>query len=1066
MSGASPSNLPTDLPERPTAPRTGAGMTGVGTDLGALPTERDTRAGAMTGAPTGGLGAGAMTGAPTSPPSPVSSEEATGRERREGEVSEVSPDARTGIDTRGAPPETAARAPAPKGKFKIGLYEVMEELGRGGMGAVYRAWHPMRRKFVALKVINPDIGAGGGEKLERLKSLFLREGGILMSLAHENVVQCYDANEAVHDGKPILYMALELLEGESLLERVSARGPLPPREAAEVARDLAKALQALHSHPQKIIHRDVKPANAFLTSGGGVKLLDFGLAAVADWKLTQVSMFAAGSRPYMAPEQFDGLRFCTARSDLYSLGVTIFHMVTGRVPFECDTDNAFLRAHKERSPPLMCEALPSLAARRAEDPLVDALQNVVTRLLAKRPDERYQSAAEVVAALETALGGGTILAPKVTRPETVRLRRRIAALALVLLAAAGISTGTLLFGMSGAERRTSEADALARRGEIARAEEILADVLKFNPEFAPAQSLKVRIDELKSERARLEEARTAARALAEEARAGNPAKWRDAALASRAVLERAREKGVLPAPELAALQAEAEEAEAAYAEASVEAARGEVERARSALDQGERGRAATILEGLSRAPLPPALAEARLALDRDLARAVSLAAEWAEAREALRTGAHDRARDLGARVRDALAEGGAALERRIGARAAEAEALLAAAGRGGALAALRAAVGSRDAAAARARLAAADAEGAAASDPKLVGEARALVRGDALARARRILGARGDPREAGAAAREALRALPLEVQPRMGALAAAFERERRGSEERAAPLARDRLREALRDPALAEAEAGWLLLERAEARAGLDPAREALVERLEDVTLGSDDEPIRRENPPHVVRLAPFTLDLRETTVAEYAAAVRAGRAGPSVCWPGGAPVPGTEACPVYGVHAQDAIAYAASIGRRLPTADEWEAAASVDPAAPHPRRRYPWGDSWSALVVPGASDAAPSPVPPAAGSNPHDVGLRGLTALAGGVTEWVTALDPRGKPIAMRAGGSYLETGDEGSAGVAFRCSMRARTGYHALPSDMQPDAMRAIGFRCARDVPAPDLADIAAAR
>src|SRR5207248_2249855 len=129
--------------------------------------------------------------------------------------------------------------------------------------------------------------------------------------------------------KPALYMALELLEGESLGARLT-RGPLELKESVRVAKCLAKALQAAHTTKQRILHRDLKPANVMLTSDGGVKLLDFGLAGVTDWRLQQISMFAAGSRPYMSPEQFDGLRFCTERSDLYSLGVTLFQCVAGK----------------------------------------------------------------------------------------------------------------------------------------------------------------------------------------------------------------------------------------------------------------------------------------------------------------------------------------------------------------------------------------------------------------------------------------------------------------------------------------------------------------------------------------------------------------------------------------------------------------------------------------------------------------------------------------------------------------------------------------------------------------
>src|SRR5947207_2031309 len=116
--------------------------------------------------------------------------------------------------------------------------------------------------------------------------------------------------------------------------------PRPPAEALPIARGIARALDALHSHEKKIVHRDVKPPNVIVTADGRVKLLDFGLAAIADWRMTKFSQFNSGSRPYMSPEQFEGLRHCTGRSDLYSFGVTLFEMLTGRLPFRCDSDVA------------------------------------------------------------------------------------------------------------------------------------------------------------------------------------------------------------------------------------------------------------------------------------------------------------------------------------------------------------------------------------------------------------------------------------------------------------------------------------------------------------------------------------------------------------------------------------------------------------------------------------------------------------------------------------------------------------------------------------------------------
>jgi len=965
-------------------------------------------------------------------------------------------DLSTARATDGGGPAAAPRpGEGPRGSTRIGLYEVMEELGRGGMGAVYRAWHPMRRKYVALKVIKPDIA--GGDKHDRLKELFLREGGILMSIAHDNVVACYDANEALHEGKPVLYMALELLEGESLQQRL-AKGPLPPREVAEVSRSLAKALRALHENEKRILHRDLKPANAFLTRAGGVKLLDFGLAGVADWRLTQVSMFAAGSRPYMSPEQFDGLRFCTERSDLYSLGCTIFQMVTGRCPFECDTDNAFLRAHKEKSAPTFAEVAPDL--RESRDPLLAALQNVTTRLLAKRPDERYASAADLVRELDTVLGGGTVLPPKVTRPEDVRLRNRVLlALAGIVLSAA-VGFGSVQYVRSGAAARVSEATARFEAGELKAANDILDEVLAKDSQNAPALALK---DAILKESDRRTQATT--RAQEEAARFDRE---KAALLEERALEAKAEEE-----------RKERERLDMAARRESASVALG---RARAALEGADRAKARGHLESIPAADVAPEAATVRDEIARDLAAAEAVAAEWAQALEAERLEQHERTRELAARVAGTLEKGGPKLEARSGTKAALARALEARAGAGGAVKALEIAVQSKALPAIRAALPPAVLAGATRTAAPVVEAAHALLYGEAIKAAGVALAAAAtsstvavDLTRAEAAAREALRALPLEEGAAFRALAARFEAERRATAASSAgtsagtstgagvgatgtpeTIARERLREALRAKPLARAEAAWLLLERAVARASIDTAREVLFDRLEHVTIGSDDAALKRLNPRRTIPLAPFAIDRDETTVADYARAVREGKAAAPVpiVWPDGAPPAGSDQRPVSGILHEDAVAYAASLTppRRLPTADEWEAAAAYDPGGGERPRVFPWGDSWNPAVL--LSDfARKEALPPEIGAIAVDATRWGGRGFASGVSEWTTVVDAGGRARPALSGGAYDESQES-----RFRVVRRERPAYTRASA-----ALKSCGLRCARDVPAPALEELA---
>ena len=269
---------------------------------------------------------------------------------------------------------------------RIGRYEVHERLGRGGDGVVHRAVDVRLGREVALKLLaRPEHGAA--DVVERVR----REARIASTLHHVHLVRGLDHGES--DG--YLYLAMELVDGESLSDRLAREGPLPPREAVRIARAVVDGLTHVHEHG--LVHRDVKPANVLVTRRGVPKLGDLGLAR--PFALNVAGRSGAGTLSgtplYVAPEQIRDPLSVDARADLYSLGATLFHLVTGRPPFTTE-DGDVLRRHLEEPAPdpreLVLDLSPSLAA-------------VILRLLAKSPEDRYPSTRELGADLDAVLAG-------------------------------------------------------------------------------------------------------------------------------------------------------------------------------------------------------------------------------------------------------------------------------------------------------------------------------------------------------------------------------------------------------------------------------------------------------------------------------------------------------------------------------------------------------------------------------------------------------------------------------------------------------------------------------------
>jgi HAMP domain-containing protein/predicted Ser/Thr protein kinase len=268
------------------------------------------------------------------------------------------------------------------GSVFAGRYEVKEVLGAGGMGVVYRAYDRELQEPVAIKTLRPDTVAGDPVALERFK----QEIRLARKITHRNVVRTYDLGEV----NGMYYLTMEFVEGTSLKQLIQSRGRLPVPVTLTVGKQLCRALEV--AHEQGVIHRDIKPQNMVVEPNGFLKVMDFGIARLANPPkgkgLTEAGM-AIGTPDYMSPEQLSGLEL-DPRSDLYSGGVVLFECLTGRVPFEADTPWALIAKHIEEDPP-------DPRTRNADVP--ENLARVVLKSMAKEKESRYQTADAMYEAL-------------------------------------------------------------------------------------------------------------------------------------------------------------------------------------------------------------------------------------------------------------------------------------------------------------------------------------------------------------------------------------------------------------------------------------------------------------------------------------------------------------------------------------------------------------------------------------------------------------------------------------------------------------------------------------------
>jgi uncharacterized protein (TIGR03067 family) len=358
--------------------------------------------------------------------------------------------------TPGSAPDPTVAGEIPAVLIGHPKYRVLRRLGEGGMGTVWLAEHTVMNRSVAVKVIRPELLTKPGAT-----GRFLREVRAAAKLHHANIVTAYDAEPV---GESFLFV-MEFVEGETLAERLKA-GPHSVTEACRAIRDAARGLA--HAHAAGLVHRDVKPHNLIRATDGTVKVLDFGLAGVAVGEgiaavgdgLTGAGM-VCGTPDYIAPEQITDPHAADARSDIYGLGCTLYHLLAGRAPFAGGTVIEKLDSQKNKTP----EPIPSLAPELAA---------VLTKMLAKCPEDRYQTAEEVAAALEGVRARVGHTPPSAKVPVKEPRSRRWAVIAAAVLFVGVLAAGVVFKIQRDNQEITIATDdpdievVMKRKGEVVR----------------------------------------------------------------------------------------------------------------------------------------------------------------------------------------------------------------------------------------------------------------------------------------------------------------------------------------------------------------------------------------------------------------------------------------------------------------------------------------------------------------------------------------------------------------------------------------------------------------------
>jgi serine/threonine-protein kinase len=293
----------------------------------------------------------------------------------------------------------------------FGRYQVVAELGKGAMGLVYKARDPMLERTVAIKTVS--LSMDPGERAE-YEERFNQEARAAGGLNHPNIVTIYDAGKS----GPVAFMAMEFLEGREVRAMVAGGKAIPAAQAVNIAAQVAEGLSYAHEH--EVIHRDIKPANIMVVRDGLAKIMDFGIARMRSGDVRTQTGVVLGSPKYMSPEQVQGKR-ADQRSDIFSLGVVLYEMLTGKAPFEGENMTAIMLQTLNFNPDPPSRINPALP---------EILDFIVAKALAKRPDDRYACARDMASDLrecEKALRGeanAQLIAPRRIQsvPATLALR--------------------------------------------------------------------------------------------------------------------------------------------------------------------------------------------------------------------------------------------------------------------------------------------------------------------------------------------------------------------------------------------------------------------------------------------------------------------------------------------------------------------------------------------------------------------------------------------------------------------------------------------------------------------
>ncbi|MGN1059655.1 MAG: Stk1 family PASTA domain-containing Ser/Thr kinase, partial [Clostridia bacterium] len=281
-------------------------------------------------------------------------------------------------------------------------YEIVETIGKGGMAIVYKAKCLMLNRYVALKVLRPEF-----REDKDFISRFQAEAQSAASLSHPNIVSIYDVGQ---DGD-LDYIVMEYVEGVTLKQYIDAQGVIPWREAVDYAAQICAGLE--HAHKKGIIHKDIKPHNIMITREGTLKITDFGIAKVMSSSTIATGSTTMGSVHYFSPEQARG-GYTDYKTDIYSLGVVLYEMVTGRLPFQGDTAIAIAMQHIEKEPTPPRELNPDIP---------EALENVIRRAMCKEQAMRYDSVTQMLVDLKKVYTGNSVpYQPPVTGDTVVTPR--------------------------------------------------------------------------------------------------------------------------------------------------------------------------------------------------------------------------------------------------------------------------------------------------------------------------------------------------------------------------------------------------------------------------------------------------------------------------------------------------------------------------------------------------------------------------------------------------------------------------------------------------------------------